>query len=146
MELEGRVWKDGKFWLIEVPSLNIMTQGRSRKEAIFMVEDAITGLISSYFTEEACEGFEIYINDYKNIVGITSTNTKLLMAFSLKRQREMSGSTIQEVAGRLGSKSPNAYAQYEKGRIRISLDKYEQLLVAVNPLHPPTLRVVYNST
>jgi len=64
------------------------------------------------------------------------------MAFSLKRQREISGSTIQEVAERLGSKSPNSYAQYEKGKIRISLEKYEQLLEAANPIHPPMLRVI----
>ncbi|HEY4831382.1 MAG TPA: type II toxin-antitoxin system HicB family antitoxin [Waddliaceae bacterium] len=142
MELEGKVWKDGKFWLVEVPSLNVMTQGKTRKEALFMIEDAITGLINCYFKEEAREMLEIHINDYKDVIGLTSTNTRFLMAFSLKRQREISGSTIQEVAERLGSKSPNSYAQYEKGKIRISLDKYEQLLEAVNPIHHPMLRIV----
>lgn len=142
MELEGKVWKDGKFWLIEVQSLDVMTQGKTRKEALLMLEDAIIGLINCYFKEELSEGFEIQINDYKDVIGITSTNTKLLMAFSLKRQREISGSTIQEVAERLGSKSPNSYAQYEKGKIRISLDKYEQLLEAANPIHHPMLRVI----
>lgn len=141
MELEGKVWKEGKFWLVEVPSLNVMTQGKSRKEALLMLEDALMGLIHCYFEREA-EGFEIQINDYKDVIGITSPNTKLLLAFSLKRQREMSGSTIQEVAERLGSKSPNSYAQYERGRIRISLDKYEQLLEAANPLYHPMLRVI----
>lgn len=43
-----------------------------------------------------------------------------MLALSLRRQREKSGLTIREAAERLGSKSPNAYAQYEKGRIRIS--------------------------
>jgi predicted RNase H-like HicB family nuclease len=142
MELEGKVWKDEKFWLAEVPSLNVMTQGKTRKEALFMIEDAIIGLINCYFKEKAGEEFKIHVNDYKDVIGITSTNTKLLMAFSLKRQREMSESTIQEVAERLGSKSPNSYAQYEKGKIRISLDKYEQLLEAVNPAHHPILRVI----
>ena len=27
MELEGKIWKSKKFWLVEVPSLDIMTQG-----------------------------------------------------------------------------------------------------------------------
>jgi predicted RNase H-like HicB family nuclease len=138
MELEGYIWKEGKFWLVEVPSLNVMTQGKNRKEALMMIEDAITGLVLWYFNEI----LDIQINDYKDVLGITSTNTKLLMAFSLKRQREMSGSTIQEVAERLGSKFPNSYAQYERGKIRISLDKYEQLLEAVNPVHHPKLRVI----
>ena len=33
MEFEGRRWKDGKFWLIEIPALNIMTQGTTKKKA-----------------------------------------------------------------------------------------------------------------
>ncbi len=32
-----------------------------------------------------------------------------------------------------GSKSANSYAQYEKGRIKISLDQYEKLLQVANP-------------
>ena len=43
---------------------------------------------------------------------------------------------------RLGSKPPNSYAQYEKGKINISLDKYEQLLYAANPLRHSILRVI----
>ena len=36
-----------------------------------------------------------------------------MLALSLRRQREKSGSTVREASERLGSKSPNAYAQYE---------------------------------
>jgi transcriptional regulator with XRE-family HTH domain len=64
------------------------------------------------------------------------------LSFSLIRQREMSKSTVREVAERLGSKSPNAYAQYERGKISITLDQYERLLQAVNPHSHPLLRVV----
>ena len=65
-----------------------------------------------------------------------------MLAFSLRRQREISKSTVREVAARLGSNSPNAYARYEKGRARISLDQYERLLHAVNPQQNFHLRVV----
>jgi len=37
------------------------------------------------------------------------------------------------MGGSVGSISPNAYPQYEKGKINISLDKYEELLHAANP-------------
>ena len=66
---------------------------------------------------------------------------KILLAISLRRQREKSGSTVREVSKRLGSKSPNAYAQYERGRTGISLDKYEQLLMAANPFESRRLRI-----
>lgn len=142
MELEGQIWKNKNHWLIGVSSLNIMTQGRTREEALFMIKDAIMEYIQYYFEPEV-EGFELTIYDYKkSTIGITSNNNKLLLALSLRKQREKSGSTIREVSERLGSKSPNSYAQYEKGRTRISLDQYEKLLQAANPYQHRLLRVI----
>jgi predicted RNase H-like HicB family nuclease len=142
MELEGRLWKSGKFWLVEVPAIDVMTQGRSREEAKKMIADAIDGLISCYFPNESLD-LEITVIEYKKgIIGISTSNNSLMLAFSLRRQREASKSTIREVSERLGSNSPNAYARYEKGRTRISLDQYERLLQAVNPQQHFHLRVV----
>lgn len=88
MEFEGKVWKDGRFWIAEVPSLNLMTQGRTRKEALAMVEDAALGLIECYFESED-KNLCITTTDYKkDSFGITSSNNKLLLALSLRRQRE----------------------------------------------------------
>jgi len=142
MEFEGKVWKDGKFWLVEVPALNVMTQGKTKKECLEIAEAAVLGLIECYFKSEIDEDFSISIDDQQNgVIGITSSNTKLLLALSLKRQRKKSGSTVREASERLGSKSLNAYAQYEKGRTSISLDKYEALLIAANPSEPRRLRI-----
>lgn len=141
MELEGKIWKNKKHWLVEVPSLNMMTQGETRKEALFMIKDAIMEYMKYYFGSEI-EGFELNVNDYKKSnIGISANNTKLLLALSLRKQREKSSSTIREVSERLGSKSPNSYAQYEKGKTRISLDQYERLLSAANPNKPPRLKI-----
>lgn len=142
MELEGKVWKHKNHWLVEVPSLNIMTQGKTKKEALFMIEDAIMEYVKFYFESEI-EYFELHVKDYKkSIIGISANNNKLLLALSLRKQREKSGLTVREVSERLGSKSPNSYAQYEKGRTRISLDHYEKLLQAANPNQHRFLRVV----
>ena len=143
MEFEGKVWKEGKFWLVEVPSLNLMTQGKTRKNALEMIRDAAIGLIECYFESKVEKGFDIALIDYKkDSFGITSNDNKLLLALSLRRQREKSGSTVREAAQRLGSNSPNAYAQYEKGRTRISLEQYEKLMYAVNPNRISVLRVI----
>jgi predicted RNase H-like HicB family nuclease len=142
MELEGKIWKDGKFWLIEVPAIDVCTQGHTRKEALRMIVDAIEVLIDGYFSKEKAKNFKIYVRDYKNdIIGITSSDNSLMLAISLIRQRELSKSTVREVSERLGSKSPNAYAQYERGTMRITLDQYERLLQAVNPHKPPRLKI-----
>jgi predicted RNase H-like HicB family nuclease len=142
MELEGKIWKNKKHWLVQVSSLNIMTQGETREEALLMIKDAIMEYIKYYFESEV-EGFEITVHDYKkSILGITSNNNKLLLALSLRKQREKSGSTVRQVSERLGSKSPNSYAQYEQGRTRISLDQYERLLHAANPSQNRLVRVI----
>lgn len=142
MELEGKLWKSGKFWLVEVPAVEVMTQGHSRENALQMISDAIEGLVDCYFPDQA-KDFKVTVQEYKKgIIGISTSNNSLMLAFSLKRQREMSKSTVREVSERLGSTSPNAYARYEKGRTRISLDQYERLLHAVNPQQNFHLRVV----
>lgn len=142
MELEGKIWKHKKHWLVEVSSLNIMTQGKTRKEALFMIKDAIMEYIKYYFEAEI-ERFELEVNDYKrSVIGITANNNKLLLALSLRKLREKNGTTIREASQRLGSRFPNSYAQYERGKTRISLDQYERLLQAASPEQHFQLRVV----
>ena len=48
MRLEGRIWKsrDSKYWLAEVPDLDLTTQGRSRKDAAAMLADAVESLVN----------------------------------------------------------------------------------------------------
>lgn len=143
MEMEGKIWKDGKFWLVEVPALDAMTQGRTRKEALDMVEDLVLEMTKCYFEDEMGKDFAVTAIDYrKDVIGITTNDNRLFLALSLRRQREKSGSTVREASERLGSKSPNAYAQYERGKTSISVDKYEELLIAANPFEKLRLRIV----
>lgn len=143
MEMEGKIWKDGKFWLVEVPALDAMTQGKTRKEALAMAKNLVFEMARSYFEDEIDKNFSITVIDYKkNVVGITASDNRLFLALSLRRQREKSGSTVREASKRLGSKSPNAYAQYERGKTSISIDKYEELLIAANPSEKLRLRIV----
>ena len=139
MEMEGRVWRDGKFWMVEVPAIDAMTQGKTRKQALAMIKELVEDMAQVYFERD----FEVLVSEYqKGVIGVTANDNKLLLALSLRRQRDKSGSTVREASERLGSKSPNAYAQYEKGKINISLDKYEALLIAANPSEPRRLRIL----
>lgn len=143
MELEGKVYKDGKFWLVEIPVLDAMTQGKTRKEALAMAKDLVIQMAISYFSNEIRADFRVTLSDYrKDLIGISANDTKLLLALSLRRQREASGSTLKKAAERLGSRSPNSYAQYEKGGTSISIEKFEHLLVAANPKGHRKLRLV----
>jgi len=144
MEFEGSVWKSktSKYWLAEVPSLDIMTQGISQKNAMHMILDAIKDQLMGYFPKESIDDLELVVIDHKKgRIGISASDSRLLLALSLRRQRIKSGATVREVAERLGSKSPNSYAPYERGEKAFSIDGYERLITAINPKKHPQLRV-----
>ncbi len=45
MMIAGRLWKDGTYWLAESEIADVCTQGRSRKAAAQMLEDAFETLL-----------------------------------------------------------------------------------------------------
>ena len=127
MRLYGRVYKDGKFWLAEVPLLDAMTQGRTRKEALAMVADLLETLANR-------PGFAVHVYPGKHdTFEVSAADTRGLMSLVLRRQRERSGLSLAEAAVRLGAKSRNAYARYERGTAVPTLDKLTELLQAVAP-------------
>jgi Helix-turn-helix domain len=127
MRLYGRVYKDGKFWLAEVPMLDAMTQGRTRKEALAMVADLLETLANR-------PGFAVHVHPGQHeAFEVSAVDTRGLLSLVLRRQRERSGLSLAEAAARLGAKSRNAYARYERGTAVPTLDKLTALLQAVAP-------------
>jgi predicted RNase H-like HicB family nuclease len=122
MRVQGRVWKDKNFWLIEVPSMDLMTQGKTRKKAFEMLRDAIKSLQEDKSYSVRIEGWR---NEY---FYLSSTHIKKMVAFILFRLRTKKGLSLEDVRIRLGVKSKNAYAQYEQGRAEPTLSKMEELL------------------
>ena len=135
MRLKAQLRKDGNHWLIESKELDLMTQGRTRKEAVIMLKDAVESLVND-------EGFNINIEDVdQGDVFFSSNNVSILLALMLRRMREASDLTLSEVAKALGVNSPNAYGRYEQGRSTPSLDKLSELLRAINPAYDLVLEV-----
>ena len=142
MELEGKVWKDAdrSWWLIEISFLDVMTQGKTRKEALEMIRDAVMELLKDSYGNLLGKQFQLSVALYENgVIGMGASDEKLLFALGLKRQRLRSGSTIRDVSKRLKSKSPNAYARYERAQASPSIEKYAELLHAANPGRRPLL-------
>ena len=127
MRFSGRVFKSGKYWAVEVPILDVVTQGETKIEAYEMIADAIEILVNK-------NGFEIDVFPGKgDYFEISSSDVPALTAFLLKRQRSKQGLTLSDVAQRLGAKSLNAYARYEQGRSVPTVEKFSQLLAALSP-------------
>jgi len=127
MRFSGRVFKDGKFWLAEIPILDLMTQGRTKKDAYAMVADMLETMVNK-------KGFKIDIYKGKNDgFEVGSFDSKYLVSLLLQRKRELSGLSLSQVAKRLGASSRNAYARYEQGKSVPSVEKLNHLLQAVCP-------------
>jgi predicted RNase H-like HicB family nuclease len=127
MRFEGRVKKDGRFWLVEVPAFDAVTQGRTKREALAMAKDLIETMADA-------EDFEVTVHTTgTRSFEVGANNLGVLLALLLRRQRERQGLTLAQAAERLGQRSRNAYARYEQGKAMPTLEKLEELLVAIAP-------------
>jgi Helix-turn-helix domain len=127
MRFEGRLFKVGRHWAVEVPILGVVSQGRTRRDAQEMIADAVESLVNQ-------NGFEITVfAGSGEHFEIGASDQAALTALLLRRTRLKAGLTLAEVAARLGARSLNAYARYEQGRTTPSVQKLSELLSAVVP-------------
>jgi Helix-turn-helix len=127
MRFLGKIYQDGKFWLAEVPVLDTMTQGHTYKEALAMVKDLLETLANH-------PGFTVKVHPGQHgEFEVSSVDTRTLISLLLRRQRQKSGLSLAEAAERLGAKSRNAYARYERGTSVPTVEKLTELLEAVAP-------------
>ena len=127
MRFPGRITKDGKYWLVEIPAFDAFTQGRTKREAFAMAEDLLE-------TMAGAKGFRATVYPIgEGAFEIGANRIGVLLALLLRRQRERRGLTLAEAAHRMGQRSKNAYARYEQGKTMPTVEKLEQLLRAIAP-------------
>lgn len=126
MYLEGKVWKDEKFWLVEIPSLDLATQGKSKKDACKMLHDALKALMN----QNRLYSKIILLDNDKLLLEMRDETA--LLALVLKRQRAKYGLSLSQMAKKLKARSKNSYAQYEQGRNEPSLSKLQEFFSAMN--------------
>ncbi|MBI3304363.1 MAG: helix-turn-helix transcriptional regulator [Deltaproteobacteria bacterium] len=126
MRFQGQVYKDGKFWLAEVPIFAAMTQGRTRKEALAMIVDWFATMVNR-------PDFSVAVHEgKKGSFELSSPDIRAMVCLLLQRQRQLSGLSLAAAAERLGAKSCNAYALYEQGTSVPTVEKLDELLQAVS--------------
>lgn len=134
--IEGKVWKSKSddAWIVSFPSLDSMTEGATKIEALEMAADLILTYLEVYFEDQIDKNFEVEIKEgKKGQIVVVASNTLLLISLLLIKQRELASMTLQETATQLGSKSRNSYKQYETGKTDPGISKLADLLHAVNP-------------
>ena len=142
MFLEGRVWQDpddAKFWLIEIPILNLMTQGKSKKDAFKMIKDA-TSLLIKDLPMEISNGFTLKIEEFGEITfGLSCSIPFLLVAIIVRRQRE--GSGIPQRRSKKDGKALFYTDKIESGRSSCSMIRFIEILQMYNPKQKLVLTV-----
>jgi len=127
MQFQGRLYKDGRWWLAEVPVFDAMTQGRTRKDALEMIADWFVSVVGQ-------RGFSVQVHDGGGSdFAVSSDDSRTMIRVLLQRQRQKSGLTLAQVAQRLGARSRNAYARYEQGVSVPTVAKLDELLRAIAP-------------
>jgi len=113
--------------LAEVPLLEAMTQGRTRKEALEMIGDWLETMVGR-------EGFQATVYPLgPRVFEVAGNDAAAMTALLLRRRREASGTSLRDMATRLGSSSRNAYARYERGDAVPTVEKLDALLKATSP-------------
>ena len=127
MRFEGKVTRDGRFWLAEIPLLDALTQGRTRKEAFEMIADWLETMVNR-------PGFRAQVHPRSgNEFEVSGDDAAAMTALLLRRLRQASGASLAEMASRLGATSRNAYARYERGDAVPSVEKLDALVKAASP-------------
>lgn len=138
MKVEGKLIapkRGEKHWAIEIPAIEVYTQGTSRKNALKMAADGIEALVGR-------RGFKAIVEESGGeTFTVSAENLEVFLAFVLARMRSARSLTTREVASRLNSSSPNAYARYEQGKAMPRLDTFEALIHAIDPRMNIVLRV-----
>ncbi len=129
MRIEGRLTKVGRYWAVEIPALRINTQGTSRANALDMAEDAV-----KLHAEDLDVTIPLSVDPGSaSDFYIMSDDVPGLLAFVMRRQRQKAGLSVRDVARRLGTTSPTAYARYEQGVTDPGFSKVNALIDAVAP-------------
>ena len=86
-------------------------------------------MISDWFvTVAGRKGFSVDIHPVgKGTFEVSSSNARTMVSLLLRRQRQKSGLSLAQAAQRLGAKSRNAYARYERGASVPTVEKLDEL-------------------
>lgn len=126
MKILGRYYRSGNFWIVELPSIHYMGQGRSRKESLLMAKEGIEALVN--LPDFNCEVMDFGDGDF----ALSTCNVKILAAFILRRIRESQGFSIRDVAKILKMKSHTEYARHESGQVAMTMETFNRYIEVIS--------------
>ena len=126
MRIEGHLWKEGRFWIVEIPALDLMTQGLSKTEAYRVAGTVVEDVVGK-------DEFKVTVRKSGKDGFVLETNDSLeMISLLLRRQRMKKGISVREASHLMGSNSPNAWGAYEQGKRAPTLDQLERMIRVID--------------
>lgn len=145
LTITGEILKEGAYYSAMLEQLGAYAQGKTRAATRQALASAILAHASDI---GLADGFTVEVtDDGETTLYVTSPDTLRLVALLLRRQRDLRGMSLADATAAVGAKSRNGIAQYEQGRIDLSVSKLGELLGALGPglvlaVIPRTARVI----
>jgi hypothetical protein len=127
MDFKPVIKKSGKYFLVAIKEIDATTQGFSMEEARMMAKDLLESLFLGYFDKKIEVESKV---DCKGDLLLVAPD-QYAVPLILRCLRLTKKITIEEINHVCGFKSPNAYAQYEKGRRMPSVEQFSRLLATM---------------
>jgi hypothetical protein len=128
MEFIGRLEKSDGWYCSFIDSFDAYSQGKTKKQAIEMLIDAIHELAHAYKLRPPV--LEIAWIE-RDSFGIRTGDSEAITAFIVRRCRKNKGESLRSLAAAVGTKGVNTVRQYETGEHAPSIAKFEKLLDAM---------------
>lgn len=126
MKLAVKMKPVGSKWAVEIPTLEIFTEGKSKKHAMKMAADAVESVVNTKGAHATC------LEEADGSVTVSVSDTHALIVAILREQRAAKGVSLSAAAKQLEAKTKNAYARYERpGGASPSVEKFDALLKAI---------------
>ena len=137
MKIEGRLIKQSgdTYWGAELPEIGVFTQGKTKKQAYAMVKEAVELVVG-------LKGFKVSVEPAGlGKFYVAPSHIGPIVALILKQKRLEQGMGLQDVCNRLDALSLHSYRRYEAGTLVPSIQRFDEILMAINPSSENILKV-----
>lgn len=125
MRLEGRLTKEGNWWLVECDALQMATQAKTKNEALEMAKDWVWAMIGDY---KISIGVEL---TGKDTFALAFEDPKPIIGLMIEQLRSSSNMTMDELAKALGLKSRSNIKTMTSGKHDVRFGNLNRALDAL---------------
>ena len=126
--MQGKVWRKKNWYVVEIPALDLMTQGKNKDDALYMINDAL----SLHLEELGVKGFDpdgsCWVDKDHGNFSVAVPWSKKVVGFMMQRLRDRTNLSQRDLAKKLGYSSHNSIAAYETGKIQPTLEKFSEIM------------------